>query len=401
MAFRFRRSVKLAPGIRLNFGKKGMSLTAGVRGASVTFGSRGTYARVGLPGTGISFRERIDGKASRRSTRPFTDSGAQRRPENSSFEVKLYADGTVEFLDTTGRPLPSQLERIAKQQQGDLIRGWLEEICNKNNKSIEALETLHLETPNPDRKPVYIPQEFTVEPPQPPALTSLGILARLLKKVRLQIEQKNEEALRQHAEAMNHWEEQKRAFEAEEIRRKRLMEEELYASPNAMQSVLEEQLQAIEWPRETNVSFEVSETGQSVYLDVDLPEIEDLPTTVMSAPSRGWQIKLKKLSDTKLRKVYMNHVHGIGFRLTGESFATLPTVNKIILSAYSQRPDRATGNVSDEYLYSVKIHRPDWEKIDFSNLQHLHLPECLGQFNIRRRMTKTGLFKPIEPFAIT
>jgi hypothetical protein len=48
------------PGVRLNFGKRGMSTTLGRRGASVTFGRRGTYANVGLPGTGLSYRERID-----------------------------------------------------------------------------------------------------------------------------------------------------------------------------------------------------------------------------------------------------------------------------------------------------------------------------------------------------
>ena len=43
MGFRFRRSIRLAPGLRLNVGKRGVSLSAGVRGASMSFGSRGTY----------------------------------------------------------------------------------------------------------------------------------------------------------------------------------------------------------------------------------------------------------------------------------------------------------------------------------------------------------------------
>jgi hypothetical protein len=59
MGFRFRKSIRLAPGVRLNFGKRGMSISAGVKGASVTSGSRGTYANVSIPGTGISYRTRI------------------------------------------------------------------------------------------------------------------------------------------------------------------------------------------------------------------------------------------------------------------------------------------------------------------------------------------------------
>lgn len=61
MGLRFRRSVRLFPGVRLNFGKRGVSATIGARGASVNIGPRGTYANVGLPGTGVSYRERVDG----------------------------------------------------------------------------------------------------------------------------------------------------------------------------------------------------------------------------------------------------------------------------------------------------------------------------------------------------
>jgi hypothetical protein len=55
MGFRFRRSIKILPGIRLNFGKRGISTSIGVRGAHVTFGKTGTRATVGLPGSGLSY----------------------------------------------------------------------------------------------------------------------------------------------------------------------------------------------------------------------------------------------------------------------------------------------------------------------------------------------------------
>ena len=48
MGFRFRRSIKILPGIRLNFGKRGVSTSIGVRGAHVTFGKTGTRTTVGL-----------------------------------------------------------------------------------------------------------------------------------------------------------------------------------------------------------------------------------------------------------------------------------------------------------------------------------------------------------------
>jgi hypothetical protein len=55
MGFRFHRSIKVFPGLRLNFGKRGISASIGVRGAHVTFGKTGTRTTVGLPGSGLSY----------------------------------------------------------------------------------------------------------------------------------------------------------------------------------------------------------------------------------------------------------------------------------------------------------------------------------------------------------
>jgi hypothetical protein len=64
--FRFRKSVKIAPGVRLNFSRSGVSTTVGVRGFSVNTGRRGTYLNAGIPGTGIRSRSRLGGGSGRR-----------------------------------------------------------------------------------------------------------------------------------------------------------------------------------------------------------------------------------------------------------------------------------------------------------------------------------------------
>ena len=56
MGFRFRKSVKIAPGVRLNIGKKSVGLSAGVKGARVSVNSSGRVTKsVGIPGTGLSY----------------------------------------------------------------------------------------------------------------------------------------------------------------------------------------------------------------------------------------------------------------------------------------------------------------------------------------------------------
>jgi hypothetical protein len=55
MGLRFRRSVRLFPGVRLNFSGSGISTSIGGRGAHVTIGHGHIRQTVGIPGTGISY----------------------------------------------------------------------------------------------------------------------------------------------------------------------------------------------------------------------------------------------------------------------------------------------------------------------------------------------------------
>jgi hypothetical protein len=55
MGFRFRKSIRIAPGIRLNISKSGTSLSVGGKGLTTNISKRGTKTTVGLPGTGMSY----------------------------------------------------------------------------------------------------------------------------------------------------------------------------------------------------------------------------------------------------------------------------------------------------------------------------------------------------------
>ncbi|MBV4417457.1 DUF4236 domain-containing protein [Clostridium tyrobutyricum] len=56
MGFRVRRSIKIAPGVKLNIGKKGInSVSIGGHGFTKNIGKHGTRTTVGIPGTGISY----------------------------------------------------------------------------------------------------------------------------------------------------------------------------------------------------------------------------------------------------------------------------------------------------------------------------------------------------------
>jgi hypothetical protein len=61
MGFRFRKSIKLFPDVRINLSRSGVITSVGVPGAPVNFSKKGTRTTVGIPGTGMSYSERTSG----------------------------------------------------------------------------------------------------------------------------------------------------------------------------------------------------------------------------------------------------------------------------------------------------------------------------------------------------
>lgn len=74
MGFRFYRRVRIAPGIRLNFGTRGASVSFGHRGCWYTTGAHGRRtATLGFPGTGLRYTTTTGGSArsgSRQASKP-------------------------------------------------------------------------------------------------------------------------------------------------------------------------------------------------------------------------------------------------------------------------------------------------------------------------------------------
>ncbi len=395
MALRFRRRITLAPGLRMNLSGSGISFSAGPRGASMTFGKRGTYLNTGIPGSGLYSRERLGG--SPRSTAAPQRAGTEK--VTISAQVKIEEDGTLIFTDSTGAPLSEYMIEQAKKQNRDAILGAIQSTCDEINQRVESVAEVHLATPRPDTKPTFDPPPFDLPQPARPAPARPGFFAKLIRSKREAIERQNVDALRAYEIKLAEWQRAKVDYEATVATRRKLIEQDIYTDAAAMEQHFEGVLGEIEWPRETAVSFEIPDGGTTVLLDVDLPEIEDMPTKAASVPQRGLKLTVKELPAAKVRKLYMGHVHGVLFRAIGEAFAALPTVQTVVASGYSQRPDKSTAKILDEYLLSIRVQREAWRQIDFGNLEALDPADALGRFDLRRQAAKTGVFDPISPFS--
>src|SRR2546422_4153670 len=112
MGWRFRKSFKLLPGIRLNVSRSGVSATIGASPFSLNVGPRGVYSNLNLPGSGITFRERI-GQFESNTTQP--ESGAAPSPDTTPL--------TPEAI-----PLPPPAQEIRSASTESMSSEGLEEL---------------------------------------------------------------------------------------------------------------------------------------------------------------------------------------------------------------------------------------------------------------------------------
>ena len=412
MGLRFQRRIQVFPGVRLNVGLRGVSTSVGVPGASLTVGKRGVHANLGAPGTGLSYRTRIDGAAGGRSTSRTAGAGVAASRDASRVagagagsaagempvQLHLHEDGTVDVLDGSGDSLPPRTVRAVRERQGDRIGAWLQQQCNAINAELAAISDIHLLCPGPEQALEYSGVELVEPPPPEPAGELRGLFERLFPPARRRVEARNVAVRAAWERKMGRWRERKARFEREEQERRRWFERARRGSAAEMSDFFQHRVEALEWPREILIGFRIESAGNVMFVDVDLPAIEDMPRREARVPRRGLRLSIRLLSDARNRRNYARHIHGVLFRIIGECFASFPRMRRVVGSGFYQRVGSATGVIAEEYLISVSVDRRHWNRIDFCALERVDPVEALAQFDLRRRMTKTGVFTAIEPF---
>lgn len=91
MGWRYRRSVKLFPGVKINLSKTGASLSVGGRGATMNIGKRGVRRTLSIPGTGISYVTQRSWSPPPNTSTPATTSP----PQQQSKALKWIAIGAL------------------------------------------------------------------------------------------------------------------------------------------------------------------------------------------------------------------------------------------------------------------------------------------------------------------
>jgi Protein of unknown function (DUF4236) len=135
MAFRFRRTLGIVPGIRLNLSRSGSSVSLGVRGLHYTVGLRGTRTTVGIPGTGASwtsYRPYSSGRRSQLRNRPDATAPGTSPvlPEKAALDdptAKVFESAPIKRLGAGSTSELAPVLDAARKQWGysPVVLGWL------------------------------------------------------------------------------------------------------------------------------------------------------------------------------------------------------------------------------------------------------------------------------------
>lgn len=453
MAVRFRKSVKLGPGVKLNFSKRGISTTLGPRGCTTSFGKRGVYQNVGIPGTGLSYRTKIAGGGSgKRKTNKSTSNGSHKSAElpkavrewqaytgKQNPGVALHMDeyGEITFRDESGIEItdPTLISIIKrtnqyKEQIAQLKVQQINEVAHKVQQMQQddaAFVEIYLQSPTVLKRPYYEAQLNRLEPmryepkafptPMPTQETITTALSREadrnVKGAPWKLRKLREEYFNAHYQerftaAMAQWQTEKDAFDRSEIETakqrnaeyqaeyellKRSFEGALRGDADYIESAAEEWIAECELPVEIGTQFEYRENDHCLMVDLDLPEIEDLPTEVASQLANG-NIKIKEKTQKALRAEYASCVFGLVIFVAANLFNTSPEIERITISGYTQRNNK-DGYAVNDYILSTRFVREKFYCLDYSAIDP---EEFCQRFENRCKLTVTKIFKTIEPF---
>lgn len=322
---RFRKSIKVTKGVKLNLSKGGASFTLG-SGAPVSLnvGTKGAYLNWSIPGTGVYDRVRLD---------------------------KLLKDklgGVFGFGTAAAEEEEETLETAEK----------------KSAKKTGAKTASKKTTKSTTAKKAASSKAAAKKEPARPSDGEMDAIAQEIALVNI------------HRQAIDVGKKASGTLDADKV-----------------EADIEDWLSESEAPIEFSVQPQVLPEKSAIMIDLDLPEIEDMPQNKLAELADG-TIKIKKKTKKEQMEDYRTCVFGLGEYVASHMFAVAPAAKKVIVSAYTQRRSEKTGDLLDVFIYSVVFARADFTK----DYQEKDPYEFCQKLPSRFYVLASGLMKEIAPF---
>lgn len=399
----------------MNFSGSGVTMSLGMPGASVTFGKSGAYVNYGIPGTGLYNRKKIAGPSPKHSqSRNISDNLFQYR-----YDIDIADNGqtSIEVYDSMGNRITNS-SIISKIRRSSEYKAKIEELIRAKRDSINSQSLQFIRIYKQSEKLVNFDEirdsyAKLCDLPNPESYFDIPfpsegeVRVKLAKEAEIEIKSilfwTNTEKRKAYVEekfpsayqaSIDEWNTLKAEFIESELAirnaEKERIERLLQTNITEIYSAIDEVLENITLPVDFSVNYEILD--RVLYLDLDLPEIEDMPTEKATTLTSG-NIRIKQKSVRELHGDYAICVCGMSYFFASLLFNTTPEIDGIVVSGYTQRENQKLGRIEDQYVYSVWFDRKRFGQLDFAQIDPV---EMLYNFPHNIKLSKSLKLETID-----
>lgn len=346
MGFRFRRSFKVAPGVRVNLGKKSASVSFGTRGLRHTINTKGRQtSSIGIPGTGLYYTT----SSKINSNKPIKKNLTEKEILDLINEQKAYIDTLTNLhkdidFDIDWKKIKNTPPPYNKEETGP-----------NEVKAIQNLENY---------SPSFLDKLFK---------------SRYNNKVK-ELKDNIEEAKKLDLEIYKKWEE--------------LQKFSNYIENHDLKGFLDilESLNLDEIFQGFIKSIEVGFKDKNTMIVEYEPVLEDIFPERYFRITEAGNLSRKKYNKTDYHRLYRDYISGFAFRM-GRNFLSLFPINKVLINVVVTGIDTSTGHMGEEVLLSVLFDDYIMSKLNFQSLNPF---DALENFEHNKRFLKTKGFQNIN-----
>jgi hypothetical protein len=360
VGLRFRKSFKIAPGVRLNVSNKSTGLSFGGNGLRYSINSSGrSTGSVGIPETGLSY---VTTKSSKPS------------------KTKAYQ--THRNLQVQQKQLVKEQEKELAQYEVDLFENQCELVKSIHLEADDVVDWMRiLNSPSPyqlgETGPKETEAQHNYDHYKP------GFFEKVFNKDEEKYAQLSEQIQRAKAEdekAYKEWEE--------------LVEFVKYVQAGDIDTYFKviEEMDPLSDLNEFGSGFEFS-TDDPSYMEVefDVHSHHIIPTTEKKLTKTG-KLSVRQMPKTRYYALLQDYVCSCILRIARDLFALLP-LETVMIHAYDEQLNTETGQKERLLILSIKIDRDILEGLNFENID---CSDSMNNFPHHMKFRKTKGFDIVE-----
>ena len=363
MGLGFRKSFKIAPGVRFNVSGKGVGVSAGVKGLRYSVNSRGQRrTTASIPGTGLSYTS------------------------SSGRQYKSAAHGNRQQLARQQREIEKQEELQRAQYEVDLYENKIELIHSIHKECDDIFDWHEISQsrhPHHDNQPGF----NEIESRKKLKSFKPSLMQKIMKTA-----DKEEAKLKDEIE-------QSKVKDQDEFK-------ELQRTIDIANRVLNKDIDAFfEVIEELSHLDDLLEFGSGFEFFIDDPSILEVefnvhskdvvPTQVKTLTKTG-KVSTKNMAKTMYFDICQDYVCSCAIRIARDMFAILP-FQTVIVHARDEQLDTSTGRINIVTILSVKFDRTTLNTFNFDAID---CSDSMVNFTHHMKFKKTQGFQAVDKITL-